>query len=336
MEGGSSLPFSKEVEVGRIRMGSDSGRTICVPVITPRPPVAVFTPVTIADKSLITRYLRYFPENEGSECQFSNMLLWSLSDHIEWSVVNDALLLRTRTRNDTACMMMVFTQPERLCEGLELAVESMQERGEEFRMCSLPEWYVRRMDACSPGRFAYTREPHHDDYVYEASALISLSGKALHAKRNHVNKFRSTYGGRYQYEAYHPSFFAECMDAYNRWLDERGESPELCAERGSVECALRYADQLALKGGMIRVDGVVEAFTLGERITADMALIHVEKANLDMPGLFAAINQMFLENAFPDAIWVNREEDMGLEGLRKAKRSYHPTRMIDKYGATLA
>ncbi|MDR0396398.1 MAG: phosphatidylglycerol lysyltransferase domain-containing protein [Oscillospiraceae bacterium] len=325
-------------------MGSDCCGTICAP-ITARHGIA-FAPVTIEDKPLLAQYLRRFPENEGSECQFSNMFLWSPAERIEWAVAGDALLLRTRFRGvdpsaapqpDCApCMMMVFAQPDRLCEGLELAVESMQSRGETFRMCSLPEWYVRRMDACSPGRFVYAREPHHDDYVYDARSLITLSGKPLHAKRNHVNKFLAVYGERFEYERYHPSRLSECMDAYDRWLGEKGETLELCAERGSVERALRYADMLGLEGGMIRVDGVVEAFTLGERITADMALIHVEKASPGIPGLFATINQMFLQNEFPDITWVNREEDMGIEGLRKAKRSYHPARMIDKYGATLA
>ncbi|GHU76843.1 hypothetical protein AGMMS49992_23240 [Clostridia bacterium] len=295
-----------------------------------------FAPITIEDKPLLTRYLRCFPENEGSECQFSNMLLWSPADHIDWALADDALLLRAQGPGGINCMLMVFTQPERLCEGLELAVESMQDRGEPFRMCSLPDWYVRRMDACSPGRFIYEREPHHDDYVYEVSSLISLSGKALHAKRNHVNKFLSTYNGCFEYEPYHPAQFCECMAAYDQWLQERGETPELCAERVSVVRALNYADALGLKGGVIRVNGTVEAFTLGEQITADMALIHVEKANITIPGLFAAINQMFLANAYPDMVWVNREEDMGLEGLRKAKRSYHPMRMIEKYGAILA
>ncbi|MDR1600338.1 MAG: phosphatidylglycerol lysyltransferase domain-containing protein [Oscillospiraceae bacterium] len=324
-------------------MGSDRCCTICAPITARQG--AAFAPVTIEDRPLLTRYLRRFPENEGSECQFSNMFLWSRAERIEWAEAGDALLLRTRAKgfdgeayspDGAPCMMMVFTQPERLCEGLETAVESMLDRGETFRMCSLPEWYVRRMDACSPGRFIYTREPHHDDYVYDAQSLITLSGKALHAKRNHVNRFRAAYGGRFEYEAYHPSRFGECMDSYDRWLYDKGETPELCAERGSVERALEYADMLGLKGGLVRVDGVVEAFTLGEQITTDMALIHVEKANHGIPGLFAAINQMFLASEFPGVTWVNREEDMGLEGLRKAKRSYHPARMIDKYGATLA
>lgn len=295
-----------------------------------------FCPIKLQDRPEILDYLRYFPENEGSECMFSNMFLWAVSDQIEWKAQEGSLLLHTVTATGLPCMMMVFSQPGRLCGGLDSAIRAMQERGEPFRMCSLPGWYVALMDSCSPGKFVFEREPHHDDYVYETASLITLAGRDLHGKRNHINKFTGMYQGRFSYEPYGVSLFAECMDAYLRWFEERGESPELCAERVSVERALRYCDALGLKGGVIRVDGVVEAFSLGERITPDMALIHVEKANLNIPGLFTVINKMFAENAFADTQWINREEDMGLEGLRKAKRSYRPARMIEKYGAVLA
>ncbi|MDR1569964.1 MAG: phosphatidylglycerol lysyltransferase domain-containing protein [Oscillospiraceae bacterium] len=294
-----------------------------------------FCPIRLEDRSTILRYLRYFPENEGSECTFSNMFLWAVSDNIEWQIVGGSLLLHTVTTAGVPCMMMVFSPPDRLCEGLEYAVEAMRALNEPFRMCSLPDWYVARMDACSPGMFRYEREPYHDDYVYETGSLISLAGRDLHGKRNHINKFNGLFQGRYSYEPYETNMFAECMDAYLRWFEERGESPELCAERVSVERALRYSHALGLVGGVIRVDGKVEAFTLGERITPEMALIHVEKANLSVPGLFTVINQKFVEQTFADTLWINREEDMGLEGLRKAKRSYRPARMIEKYGATL-
>ena len=298
--------------------------------------MGLFSPITLEDRPSILRYLRYYPENESSECTFSNMFLWSEPDKIEWTVREGSLLIHTITQTGIPCMMMAFSQPERMCETLESAIDVMRERGELFRMCSLPSWYVSRMESCSPGRFIFEREPHHDDYIYETSALIGLAGRNLHAKRNHINKFNGLFQGRYAYESYNMSMFAECVDAYIRWLEEHGETPELCAERKSVERALRHADELGLKGGVVRIDGKVEAFTIGERITSDMALIHVEKANIGVPGLFSVINQMFLENAFPDTMWVNREEDMGLEGLRRAKRSYKPSRMIEKYGAKLS
>jgi hypothetical protein len=181
----------------------------------------------------------------------------------------------------------------------------------------------------------FTREEHHDDYIYETKSLIELPGRDLHGKRNHINKFHNLFENRYEYKPYDRSMFADCMDAYFRWFEEQGDA-ELDWERDSVERALRHVDELELKAAVISVDGKIEAFTVGERITRDTALIHIEKANYNVAGLFTVINQMFIENTFSDTIWVNREEDMGIEGLRRAKRSYKPARMLVKYGAVLA
>ncbi|GHV28601.1 hypothetical protein FACS18948_7400 [Clostridia bacterium] len=295
-----------------------------------------FKRLELTDRDLILPYLRRFPENESSECTFSNLFIWADGDDVRWLIRDDTLLIHTLDANRSPCLMMAFPHPECLCEGLELAVSVSRQNDGPFRMCSLPDWYVARMEACSPGRFVFEREPHHDDYVYETSALINLQGRDLHAKRNHINKFNNLFQGRYSFEEYTLENFAECMDAYYRWFSEHGEDAELQPERLSVENALRNCAALGLRGGLIRVDGKVEAFTIGERITSDMCLIHIEKANTHVQGLFSVINQQYLQYIFPDTTWVNREEDMGIEGLRRAKRSYRPARMIEKYGAVLA
>ena len=284
---------------------------------------------------MLLEYLRRFPDNEGSECTFSNLYIWAKGNRVEWAIEDDTLLIHTYSC-DTPCLMMAFCDPCGLERGICAAIAFMGRLGEEFRMCSLPEWYVRRMQERMPGKFVYTREEHHDDYVYETESMISLAGRDLHAKRNHINKFNNMFRGRYEYQPYDTSMFADCMDAYFRWYEEQGAVEELDLERDSVERALRCVDPLGLKAAVIRVDGKVEAFTVGEKITNDMALIHIEKANYNVQGLFSVINQMFLENTFSGLKWVNREEDMGIEGLRRAKRSYKPARMVLKYGATLA
>lgn len=298
--------------------------------------MGLFSPITLSDKPMLDEYLNTVERNEGSECTFSNMFIWAEGDRIEWCVRNDSLFLHTFSQTGEPCMMMTFTKKEKFCEAIEDALSLCEELGETLHMSSLPEWYVERMKECCPDMFVFEREPHHDDYVYEAHSLIELHGKDLHAKRNHINKFMSMFTGRYEYERYARSMYDECMTAYDTWLYERGDTPELCAERDSVIRALKFSEELGLIGGVIRVDGKIEAFTIGEVITPDMALIHIEKANVNVPGLFSVINQMFVEKEFSHLKWINREEDMGIEGLRRAKRSYKPARMVEKYGARLA
>ncbi len=293
-------------------------------------------PVEIKDREQIMRYMALYPDNEGSECTFSNLFIWGQAEHVHWKIDADCLLIRARARGTTPCMLMAFAEPSRMGEAIDTAVRDMQERGEQFRMCSLPLWYCDIMREHFPGRFQFEREPHHDDYVYRTADLISLSGKKLHGKRNHINRFLGVYADRYAYEPYTPLLFDDCMRVYERWLSAMDPSPELREEKASVERALRHAADLQLIGGTIRVDGEVKAFSVGEIITGDMALIHIEKASPDIPELFAMINREFATHSFSELTWINREEDMGNEGLRRAKRSYNPARMIEKYGAALA
>jgi len=294
--------------------------------------------IELSDRPALTQYLSLYPDNEGSECTFSNLYIWGQAEHIEWKIEGDCLLLHVRERGDKPCLLMVFAEPARMKAALEVAVESMRMRGEAFQMRSLPSWYVDLMQSCAPGRFAFEREPHHDDYVYCAADLISLSGKKLHGKRNHINKFLSNYGDRFTYERYTPELQDACLNVHRRWQNAQPipDAPALREEANSVRRALEGAEALGLVGGVIRIDGEVMAFSLGERITGDMALIHVEKAAPEIPGLFAMINRELAAHEFADLKWINREEDMGEEGLRQAKRSYQPARMIEKYGATLA
>ncbi len=131
-----------------------------------------------------------------------------------------------------------------------------------------------------PGRFRFEREPHHDDYVYRVEDLINLSGKRYHGKRNHVNRFLQEYGDRYIYEAFTPALAQECMELHMQWYRAHRDtgSRGLREECESVERALFNAGALGLVGGVIRVDGKVQAFSMGESITDQMALIHIEKA----------------------------------------------------------
>jgi len=294
----------------------------------------VFRQVDITDKDEITRFLRLYPQNEGSECTFSNLFIWAQSEDIRWAVINDCLLLQTHAKNMPPRMLMAFAPQDLLGNALDASVEAMESQGVPFMMSSLPAWYCDLMSHVQPGRFAFEREPHHDDYVYETQSLITLSGKKLHAKRNHINRFMADYGDRYTYEPYHTGLYNDCMDVYSRWL-EGDSSAVLMEEKISVQRGLQHADALGLVGGVLRIDGRVEAFTLGERITHDMALIHIEKASFEIPGLFTMINREFAANALSDMTWINREEDMGIEGLRHAKRSYNPARMVEKFGAIL-
>jgi hypothetical protein len=296
-----------------------------------------FAPIALADKRVIDGYLKLYPFNQGSECTFSNLYIWGKAEGVRYAIEDDCLILYAFERR---CMLMAFAREDRLCRAIDLAVEASSALGAPFLMSSIPGWYKEKMERLFPGRFAFVREPHHDDYIYDAQSLRTLAGGKLHGKRNHINKFLSLYGDNWAYAPYEPGRLDECMALEAAWARAQvgggALTKTLRDEAESVRRALEGAAALSLTGGVLEVGGKAEAFTLGELIAGDMALIHVEKANAAVPGAFAMINREFIARAVPDAQAVNREEDMGDEGLMRAKKSYCPVRMIEKYGARLA
>ena len=293
-----------------------------------------FEPVSIGDKADITRRLRLFPYNEASEYTFTNLFIWEGAENIEWARNEDYMLIRTWPKG-VLHYLMAFAKGDKLEEALETAISAAQAEGQRFSMHSLPAWYCDMLRDRLPGRLQFERETRLDDYVYNTGDLIHLSGKKYQAKRNHINKFMNIYGRRYDYAPYDQGMADGCMEVYDQWLSTQEDAASLQGERESVRRALYYADELGVTGGVILIDGQPEAFSIGEPLTRDMAVIHIEKANLRIPELFSLINREFIAHAFPGLPWINREEDMGNSGLKQAKQSYHPARMVEKYRATL-
>ncbi|MCR4901737.1 MAG: phosphatidylglycerol lysyltransferase domain-containing protein [Butyrivibrio sp.] len=175
------------------------------------------------------------------------------------------------------------------------------------------------------------------DYLYSAEDLRSLAGKKFQKKRNLVNKFNKEYEGRWEYKT------LCCTDVYyleefmKKWvkhrLSEGVESEEtLLLEKDGVIDILMNCDKITFRVGGIFIDGQMEAFTIGSYNTNEkMVVVSIEKGNSEIPGIYQVINQQFLLNSYEGAELVNREDDMGIEGLRHAKESYNPIGFARKY-----
>lgn len=172
------------------------------------------------------------------------------------------------------------------------------------------------------------------DYLYTGDAMRSLSGKKLHKKKNHVNSFMRQYEGRYEYRALCCSDSHYVWQFLDRWREGKGDEVEehLDYEVKGIHDILKNCSSLNIRMGGVFIDGELEAFTMGSyNPIENMAVIHIEKANPEINGLYQFINREFLLEEFPDVDWVNREDDLGLEGLRKAKMSYYPADFARKY-----
>lgn len=203
--------------------------------------------------------------------------------------------------------------------------------GRPFYMKAVPERLVDPIVKALGVKLEIKSDPGTWDYVYRTSDLVDLSGRKYQGKRNHLNQFTQKY--EFSYEPLSPAIVEECLELDHNWRAKHPDSgSELMAEEEkAVKEALFHCIELKLLGGAVRVDGKVRAFAAGALINPETAVVHIEKADVEYPGIYAVINQQFAEHVPAGVELINREEDLGLPGLRKAKQSYHPILMVRKH-----
>jgi hypothetical protein len=182
-----------------------------------------------------------------------------------------------------------------------------------------------------PGQFIYETERNWYEYIYSSGDLISLVGKKYQAKRNHINKFKRTY--QWEYIPISREIIPECVELYERWCAENGgctSAQSLAEERIATQKAFNYYEKLGLIGGALRINGEILAYSYGQPLGKDIFGVHAEKCLYEIDGGFTMINQQFAEHNCAAYAYINREEDLGLEPLRKAKMSYHPAILLEK------
>lgn len=197
----------------------------------------------------------------------------------------------------------------------------------EEEMQMIEQWY--------PGMYEIRYDRDAADYVYEREKLATLAGKKLHGKRNHIHRFEEQYPD-WRYEPITEDNERECERMAMHWCMQNcmGEDAQIeydkIDESKLVVYAIRHRKRLGMTGGALRAGGRIVAVTLGEPLTADMYVVHFEKAYADIQGAYPMINREYVR-ALPETFrYINREEDLGMEGLRKAKQSYRPVCMIEK------
>lgn len=214
--------------------------------------------------------------------------------------------------------------------------EDARERGGGLYFHTVLEAQKQALEELYPGRFQFTDQRDTYDYVYNAESLITLKGKKLSGKRNHINAFKMSHA-EWQYEPLSRENLGEALKMSDEWCREAGckDSSSLSSETCAVDQAFRYYFDLKLEGGLLRAGRRVVAFTMGDPLSADTYLLHFEKAFADVRGAYPMINQLFAQRHCAGYAYINREDDAGDPGLRQAKLSYDPAFMVTKYSARL-
>jgi hypothetical protein len=293
-----------------------------------------FKPIGIEDRDLIDSKLReYRPET--SELNFTNMFIWRSHYGFEWSLYGDWLLVIGANSGNGVQALPPVGPPSRV-EVTRMLLEWMREER------NIPEPRIDRADVRLASELersgGFVAEPvrDHFDYVYLTEDLTALAGKTYRAKRNHLNYLLRSYS--IVYEPITEAHVDACLGLAENWCTLRRceDDLNLVGEWDATREALSYLRALQIKGGVILINEKVEAFTLGERLNEETAVVHIEKANTEIRGLYNAINQQFCEKQWSDTRFINREQDLGEAGLREAKLSYNPDHMVEKFRIGLA
>ncbi len=290
-----------------------------------------FKPLEIKDKEIFNRYLSEdMPET--SELTFTNLFMWQSRYHPVWAEHNNVLLIVLYPENSAPFGLQPAGRGDR-AEAVDVLMDYLEKHSPKPEIRRAGEKFIS--ETIDKNRFTCTPDRDNSDYVYLTSDLIKLSGRKYHRKKNHVNQFKKS--SDYKYRKLDLELVECFMDMQEEWcrMRECYEVQDLLSEDYAIRRALTSFEELDYTGGAILVDDKIEAFSLGERLNHDTAVIHIEKANPEINGLYAAINQMFCENEWADFEYINREQDLGVEGLRKAKESYLPHHMVNKYTITL-
>jgi len=296
-----------------------------------------FSEITINDKTLFDKYLKLC-NPQASEFTFTNFFMWRYYYRFRYTEFNGLLCIIAVPEQGLPYAMMPVGRIN--CDNFRKTVEYLKayfrKNGWELQFNKVPEdglAYFKDI-TCSEGRIVFDRD--NCDYVYLTEELISLSGKKFHAKRNHINKFNKQY--EYEYVPLHEGLVDECIRIMHDWCEARNCEcwmGKYCERFANMEVLNNYS-LMDCKGALIKVNGRFEAFTVGEMLNSDTTVIHIEKASFGIDGLYALVNQQFCINEWSTATFINREQDLGQEGLRKAKLSYNPVKMVNKYTVHLS
>ncbi len=297
--------------------------------------------ITIESREVLDEYLSAF-EYRTSGLSFSSLYMWRDQNEFSWEIIGDYLVIaglsHLEIEKHEYFLFPPLTKtgvynPENLRETLYIARQRFKEKDSSFTIRLLPVHMKKIVEEAFPGDVEFISDRPNYDYLYLKQDLIDLKGRTYHAKKNHLNYFLNNYN--YKYVSLTPDMLDTVMVFLEEFNARKNIEPHemkwLLMETDAMRDVVTNLDKLNYIAGAIVIDGKVEAFSIGGRLGENTVTVHVEKANSNIRGLYPAINNEFCKHLDESINYVNREEDMGITNLRKAKLSYKPIELVEKY-----
>ena len=293
-----------------------------------------FRDITIEDKQLFEKYTNDIPYHLCEYC-FVDVFIWRMHYDTKICDMGDGLYISCYDENlgHRLYLCPMMDNKADISKHIKRLMEDAKEREIPFVMISVSEEKRKLIEEQMPGIFAFEENRDNADYLYLKERLSELAGKKLHSKRNFINRFKLNYEGRWEYAPITQESIQDVFAFHMKWCEINGcgSDESFLFETCAISQGLRNFKKLGLSGGILYLDGEIIAYTLGSKSGSDMFIVHIEKADHNIAGSYQMINQQFVQNIINDVKYINREEDLGIEGLRKAKLSYYPDVLITNY-----
>lgn len=295
-----------------------------------------FKPLELSDFSDLQPYFQNIPFH-ACDFTFANLYIWKDLYPVEFSIYKNTLNIRGFYQDNQPVYLYPFggSLSETI---LKDTISALSEDAHSFNapltIRGFSENEIPLFQKLFPGRFTISTSPDQWDYLYLREDLVQLSGSRYHGKRNHIARFKKTYPD-FSFTPITPENIADCRKISEEWYEHRRKEniPGASLDEKVVKRALSHFQELPFTGGLLYADKQPVAFTIGEPVNSQTYAVHIEKAFSWVPGAYPMINQCYAAAFMDGYTYVNREEDDGIEGLRKAKQSYHPCRMVEKQTA---
>lgn len=299
-----------------------------------------FKELTMKDKPLFDKYLVNYPFTT-SEYSFTTLLAWRKAYDIQFTVLKDALVIKKKDFNGKYYFMQpIGCRKNNLMELIELLRQYKLENGMDFLFKDVENSFLDEIKELYGTTAQVFEDIDNFDYIYSKEKLVSLSGRQLHKKKNHYNYFIKNHEFVVK-DLYEAGVMEDCINLTHQWHNENNFDTEninnlfLQYEAEGIREVLQNASELKLKGMAVYIEDRIATFTIGEIVNSSMAIVHFEKGIKEINGIYAFTNKTFVERYLNEVEYVNREQDLGIEGLRKAKRSYFPIKLEEKYCVNL-
>ena len=291
----------------------------------------VFKKPEIEDKGWVDECLKH-ANSLNCEYSFGNVFVWATAYNTMICHYKDFFICRWGKGKNISYSLPLGEG--NFSEAIGEIIADARELDITPRIYGVTEGYASMLKESFTGKFSYYFDEGYNDYIYDVSKMASLSGKKYHGKRNHITNFKKR-NPDWCFEVISKNNIADCIEFHTKWIDEKVQDEEddkdFSLEFEAVLSAFENYEKLGFIGGLIRADGRVVAYTMGEpNMKGNCFITHFEKAISDMQGAYPIINQEFTKNCLMQFDYVNREEDLGIEGLRKAKQSYCPEIKLEK------